>query len=103
HPRIARLPQVLGVEVPAPDTATRRHFLSWNRSQPASSAIPVPGESSQVATHLPESSGELDVLAASTAGLTIHALRQLLLAAAYSQRPVSRQDVVQQVEQFIQT
>ncbi len=42
------------------------------------------------------------MLAESTAGLTIHALRQLLLAAAYNNRPVSREDVVHQVEQFIQ-
>ena len=103
HPRIARLPQVLGVEVPAPDTAARRHFLSWNQSQPATAAIPVPGESSKAQPQAPELASELDGLAASTAGLTIHALRQLLLASAYNQRPVSRQDVVQQVEQFIQT
>jgi SpoVK/Ycf46/Vps4 family AAA+-type ATPase len=34
--------------------------------------------------------------------LSLHALRQLLLAAAYNQRPVSRSDVIAQVEQFIQ-
>ncbi len=103
HSRIARLPQVLGVEVPAPDTATRRHFLSWNRSQPATTEIPVPEEAADVRPKSIAATSELDALAASTAGLTIHALRQLLLAATYSQRPVSREDVVQQVEQFIQT
>lgn len=103
HSRIARLPQVLGVEVPAPDTATRRHFLSWNRSQPAPAAIPVPDEATELQPKSIEASSQLDALAESTAGLTIHALRQLLLAAEYSQRPVSREDVVRQVEQFIQT
>lgn len=107
HSRIARLPQVLGVEVPAPDTQARRHFLWWNRSQPAAAAIPVPedtaGEQSATESSATESSGPWDGLAEATAGLTIHALRQLVLASAYSNRPVSREDVVLQVEQFIQT
>ncbi len=102
HSRIARLPQVLGAEVPAPDTQTRRHFLSWNRSQPASATIPVPDEVTPEQRTADEVS-QLDTLAESTAGLTIHALRQLLLAAAYNNQPVSREDVVHQVEQFIQT
>lgn len=103
HSRIARLPQVLGVETPAPDTATRRHFLSWNRVQPTATAIPVPEDIESTEAEASESSSQLDALAESTAGLTIHALRQLLLASAYSHRPVSRDDVVLQVEQFIQT
>jgi hypothetical protein len=102
HSRIARLPQVLGVEVPAPDTQVRRHFLAWNRSLPKTAAIPVPDETGDDTTSSangPQSDG----LAEATAGLTIHALRQLLLASAYNNRPVSREDVVLQVEQFIQT
>jgi hypothetical protein len=102
HPRIARLPQVLGVEIPAPDTQTRRHFLQWHRNQPTTSEIPVPGESAEAVVE-PDTSHQLDTLAEATAGLTIHALRQLLLVSAYSGRPVSRDDVVLQVEQFIQT
>ena len=101
HSRVGRLPQVLGVEVPAPDTQTRRHFLSWNRWQPASASIPIPDEV-VAGQGTNEQASQLDVLAESTAGLTIHALRQLLLAAAYNNRPVSREDVVHQVEQFIQ-
>ncbi len=102
HSRIARLPQVLGVEVPAPDTQSRRHFLSWHQVQPSSVAIPLPPEAAENSESA-ESEAQLNVLAESTAGLTIHALRQLLLAAAYNRRPVSREDVVVQVEQFIQT
>ncbi|MCC7335307.1 MAG: ATP-binding protein [Pirellulaceae bacterium] len=103
HSRIARLPQVLGVEAPAPDTATRAHFVAWNQAQPAAAAIPVPEDSTTSQLDAPEPTGQLDALAESTAGLTIHALRQLLLASAYNHRPVSRDDVVRQVEQFIQT
>jgi hypothetical protein len=101
HPRVSRLPQVLGVETPAPDTLTRRHFLRWHQSQPASSAIPVP-EDERSKDRAMESSEQLTTLAEATAGLSIHALRQLLLVSAYNQQPVSREDVVSQVEQFIQ-
>lgn len=102
HPRVARLPQVISVEVPSPDTEARRHFLGWNASQPTSSTIPVPDEETETSESSSDD-GQLDQLAEATAGLSIHALRQLLLAAAYNKRPVSKEDVIQQVEQFIQT
>ena len=87
HPRISRLPQVLSLEVPAPDTAQRRHFISWHISQPGASGLSQP----------------IDTMSESTAGLSLHALRQLLLAADYSKQAVDRGDVTQQVEQFIQS
>lgn len=103
HPRAARLPQVLSVDIPSPDSETRRHYLYWQRSKPKDSGIPIS------VSELPESEAaasgdcpETDELVESTAGLSIHALRQLLLKAVYQQQPVSRQDVVSQVEQFIQ-
>lgn len=102
HPRVARLPQVLSVDVPAPDTATRAHFSFWQMRQPSASTIPVPDAPSDQARDADASSGNNNWLAEGTAGLSIHALRQLLLAAAYHDRPVSRTDVVAQVEQFIQ-
>lgn len=101
HPRVSRLPQVLSVDVPAPDTQARAHFASWQLKQPTTTQIPVPeAQSSETASA--ESTSSTTWLAEGTAGLSIHALRQLLLAAAYNQRPVSRPDVVAQVEQFIQ-
>lgn len=101
HPRVSRLPQVLSVDAPAPDTATRRHFLAWHGTQPQAAAIPVPAEPD---AQLADDTGVAghETLAEATAGLSIHAVRQLLLAAAYNKRPVSRDDVVLQVEQFIQ-
>ncbi len=87
HPRISRLPQVLSLEVPAPDTAQRKHFISWHVSQPGSSGLMQP----------------VDTMSESTAGLSLHALRQLLLAADYTKQAVDRGDVTQQVEQFIQS
>ena len=100
HPRVSRLPQVLSIDVPSPDTQARAHYASWQLKQPTTTQIPVPD--------LPATDGKTETanstswLAEGTAGLSIHALRQLLLAAAYNQRPVSRPDVVAQVEQFIQ-
>lgn len=40
HQRIARLPQILEVEIPSPDDAARRHFISWfNDAQPEATKI----------------------------------------------------------------
>lgn len=101
HPRVARLPQVISVDIPSPDLATRRHFIQWNRNQPTTNAIPVSDPSSAATAQ--GAPAEADTLAEATAGLSIHALRQLMLASAYYRRPVSREDVVRQVEQFIQS
>lgn len=101
HPRVSRLPQVLSVDVPAPDTATRRHYLEWHANQPQPTTIPVPVEQG-TGDNASYNAETLDSLAEATAGLSIHAVRQLLLASIYNRRPVSRDDVVVQVEQFIQ-
>ncbi|MDX1929236.1 MAG: AAA family ATPase [Pirellulaceae bacterium] len=101
HPRVARLPQVISVDIPSPDLATRRHFIQWHRNQPTTSAIPVNESSSDSAGQ--GGPAEVDTLGEATAGLSIHALRQLMLASTYYRRPVSRDDVVRQVEHFIQS
>jgi ATPase family associated with various cellular activities (AAA) len=101
HSRVARLPQVLSVDIAAPDIDARRHYIQWQQSVPAAATIPVAPEE----TSSPGEGGsqpQTAELAESTAGLSIHALRQLLLKAVYRNSPVSRQDVVQQVEHFIQ-
>lgn len=87
HPRISRMPQVLSIEVASPDTAQRKHFIQWH----ASSGSGQEGVGKNV-----------DTVAESTAGLSLHALRQLLLAADYRKESVDRDDVTLQVEQFIQ-
>ncbi len=98
HPRVSRLPQVLSVDVPAPDTNMRAHYAAWQLRQPTATPVPEFDANGQST----DKSDGTNWLAEGTAGLSIHALRQLLLAAAYNQRPVSRLDVVAQVEQFIQ-
>jgi len=87
HPRISRLPQVLSVDVASPDLASRKHFIQWHTSVSGNRGV----------------AQSVDTVAEATAGLSLHAMRQLLLAADYSQKPIDRQDTTYQVEQFIQS
>lgn len=87
HPRVSRLPQVLSVEVPSPDIVSRKHYAQWHATQSGNRAI----------------IDQVDTVADATAGLSLHAMRQLLLASDYSKEPIQRQDTTLQVEQFIQS
>jgi SpoVK/Ycf46/Vps4 family AAA+-type ATPase len=86
HPRVSRLPQVLSVEIPAPDLAARKHFITVHASTNSSSQ-----------------KHDSDLVGEATAGLSLHAMRQLLLSADYLQKPVGRADTTKQVEAFIQS
>jgi hypothetical protein len=87
HPRVSRLPQVLSVDMAAPDTAMRKHFAQWQACQS------------------PKGQGEqpVEMIGQATAGLSIHAMRQLMLAAEYAGKQIGREDTTGQVEQFIQS
>ena len=87
HSRISRLPQVLSVDIPAPDTASRKHFAQWHVSQVGKKVHDQP----------------IDMIGQATAGLSLHAMRQLMLAADYAGKPIERSDTTFQVEQFIQS
>lgn len=88
HPRVSRLPQVLDVAIPSPDTAARLHYIEHYSAN---------------AEFKPKLwSSERD-LAAFTAGLSIHALRQLLLRASYTREPLTPVDLVAKVQEFIQS
>jgi hypothetical protein len=87
HPRISRLPQVLSVEIPAPDREIRQHFVQFTESASGKQIL---------------NGNESGWLASATAGLSLHALRQLLVGAGYSGQGIQKQDVFAQVEQFIQ-
>lgn len=88
--RIARLPQLLEVEVPAPDESVRRHFISWfNNRSPVDAKV-----------QLWSSEEELVKI---TAGLSIHALMQLLKGARHEKKKLRQEDVVLKVEDFIQS
>ncbi len=88
--RITRLPQVLDVEIQSPNVEARRHFISWfNRTQkPTNKELNLWGTQSQ--------------LAVLTAGLSLQALRQLLVSACYSGEKLLPEIVIEKVSEFIQ-
>ncbi len=89
--RIMRLPQVVDVEIQSPQIEERRHFISWfNRTQkPSEKELNLWGSQSQ--------------LAVLTAGLSIQALRQLLVSVCYSGEKLRPDNVIEKVSEFIQT
>jgi hypothetical protein len=87
--RISRLPQVVEVEVTSADESARRHFIEWHRARHAPDGDTAPATST-------------DDLTRFAAGLSIHALSQLLKGADYEGRGLTRGDIVGKVETFIQ-
>jgi SpoVK/Ycf46/Vps4 family AAA+-type ATPase len=83
--RVGRLPSVITVEVPPPDADARRHYLHHFRQ------------------HIGDFTAFVDdaELAALTAGLSTHALRQMLLAARHSGDTIDARAVVGKVEQHL--
>jgi hypothetical protein len=101
HPRVARLPQVLSVEVPPPDAADRRHFIdTFCEAAAADEKLfsLAPPDQGSTAGRIENSRH----LASLTAGLSLHAVRQLLAGAAYGDEPLTPAQVVDKVEEFIQ-
>lgn len=90
HARVTGLPQMLAVEVAAPDQPARRHYIEWFLAR-----------SSREGRARPTFDMETGALARMTAGLSLHALRQLLVGAAHAGKAVTPADVIDQVEHFI--
>ncbi len=88
--RIIRLPQVVTVEIPAPGMAERQHFISWFNNTPKLVEKPL---------NLWGSQAQLAML---TAGLSLQALRQMLLSSCYSGEKLQPEDVIAKVSDFIQ-
>ncbi len=88
HPRVSRLPQVLNVEIPSPTTAERLHFIQHFLERAGSDAPKLWSTPEDVAKF--------------TAGLSIHALRQVMQREAYVRDSLSPSDLVEKVEEFIQ-
>ena len=87
--RVARLPQVLDVQVPSPDEVVRKHFISWLNCRPEAKRIRLWSTQEE--------------LAKLTAGLSIHAIMQLLKGSVHEDKKLSRQDVIDKVEDYIQS
>ncbi len=90
HHRIARLPQLLEVEIPAPDEAVRAHFIGWfERSLGSGASLRMWAGAAE--------------LAQLTAGLSLQALMQLLKGAAHDERGLTQAETIAKVEEFIQS
>ena len=88
--RLTTLPQVRGFDVPAPDGTSRAHFIRWfNQRQPDGRKVQL-------------WSSQQD-LARLTGGLSIHALRQLLLVSCHTGRKVTAEDVIVHVQEYIRS
>ncbi len=90
HHRIARLPQCLEVEAPAPDAIARESFIRWFNTR-------TKGEKS-----VRHWGSEAD-LARLTAGLSIHALMQLLKGARHEEREIAQDEIIAKVEDYIKS
>jgi hypothetical protein len=89
HQRVARSPQLLEVEIPAPDEAARLEFIKRFLASSGAAA--------------PKLWGTPEDLAKLTAGLSLHALAQLLKGALHEKRTLTQAEVVAKVEEFIQS
>lgn len=87
HSRVSKLPQVLSVDVPSPTASQRKHFIDdfIKRSEKK-----------------PKLWAESQQLADFCAGLSMHAIRQLLAGSAYAGEELTPSEVVDKVEEFIQ-
>jgi SpoVK/Ycf46/Vps4 family AAA+-type ATPase len=87
HPRISKMPQVVSIECQSPVKDSRLHYANYFQQTTKSNIA------------------NIDHLASMTAGLSIHALRQLLLEVVHSKgaepRQVSDESIVRKVEEFI--
>ena len=95
--QITRLPQVVSVDIPAPDMETRKHFISWfNQARKRQDISTNRGKDLRLW-------GTQEQLALLTAGLTLHALRQLLMLACYTGEKLQPSTVIDKVADFIQS
>ncbi len=89
HQRVARSPQLLEVEIPAPNEMARLEFIKR--------FLTSSGAAAPTLWSTPEDLAKL------TAGLSLHALAQLLKGALHEKRTLAQAEVVAKVEDFIQS
>ena len=89
HHRIVRLPVLVSVNLPGVDRDERARYVAWFRDNHAGGA--------ELQTW-----GSDDELVAATAGLSIHALRQLLMGAIYDGEAITPGAVMDQVASFLE-
>lgn len=90
HHRISRLPSVLSVEIPLPNLKERFDFIEWM----AVNHEPI-GKMFMVGP-IPNGNHKYDSIAEQTAGLSLHAIRQLLLS-----HDLSPENIAVKVEEYM--
>lgn len=93
HHRVSRLPQVLEIEAEAPDYQTRLGFIKWYREK----------EKTKSGEEKIKLWSDDETLCDLSAGLSIHAINQLLKAASHSGEMLTSDTVIAKVEKFIQS
>ncbi len=88
HPRVSRLPQVLTVEIPSPRFEDRLTYIEFYM---------------KTAERKPTLWSTSEDLAALTAGLSLHAVRQLLAGAGYAAESITPKHLIDKVEEYIQS
>ncbi len=86
--KVTKLPQVLEVEVPFPDEDQRSHLIRWFNKRLSADNKLLLWDSQEA-------------LARMTAGLSSHALIQLMKHASHSKTKLSPRDVINKVENYI--
>ncbi|MBN1974247.1 MAG: ATP-binding protein [Sedimentisphaerales bacterium] len=87
---VSHLPQLLEVEIPSPDEGQRDSFISWFiKKQPEDTKTKF------------REGGSMQELAGLTAGLSIHALMQLLKEKSYSGERIEESDIIIKVSDYI--
>lgn len=87
--RVTSLPQVMKIDVPAPDENARRHFIEWFEAAKVSGILPLWDTK--------------DTLSKFTAGLNLQALSQLMKGAIFSKTPITLNDVIERVKIYIES
>lgn len=86
--KIARLPQIIEIEVPSPDEEQRFNLIKWfNKKLPLDKELKF--------------SDSQETLAKISAGLSSHALFQLLRSVSHSNTELNSSDVILKVEEYI--
>ena len=108
HPRIARLPTTLTLEVEPPSVDDRSALIHRFLGTAAGGGKPGGGgptlpEDATAGRAVPrvELWSSPEAVAAAAAGMSLHALRQMLRAAAHRREPVTPDAVIDQVESYI--
>jgi hypothetical protein len=86
--RVSQMPQILEVAIPSPDDATRDHFISWFEN----------GQKKKLKLW-----GTQQNLVSFSAGLSLHAMRQMLIGSIHDENGLIPADVIRAVETYIKS